>query len=380
MTLDQQYIDRLKQGVAGWNRWRTGPDEPAVICLRQADLRRANLAGVNFSRCDLHGARLDKAQLQNADLRNADLGNSNLSRSILRSADLRGAHLKGEYIGMAELRKAKLQGADLSTANLRGTRLQRANLQDCRLIRSDFLGANLSAANLHGAILSETILADALLSCSKGLAHCQHRGPSVLDYRTLQRSVGLPVDFLRGCGLSETLIGPLPVLLNPACQYYSCFISYSHEDKTFARRLYHALQEQGIRCWLDEHQMLPGDDIYEQVDRGIRLWDKVLLCCSRHSLTSWWVDNEIDSAFEKERKLMNQRTSKTLALIPLDLDGYLHSDAWSSGKKRQVRSRLAEDFAGWEQNPQKFSAALKRVTEALRADELVRESPPVSRL
>jgi hypothetical protein len=29
--------------------------------------------------------------------------------------------------------------------------------------------------------------------------------------------------------------------------------------------------------------MLPGDDIYEQVDRGIRLWDKVLLCCSRHS-------------------------------------------------------------------------------------------------
>ena len=30
--------------------------------------------------------------------------------------------------------------------------------------------------------------------------------------------------------------------------------------------------------------MLPGDDIYEQVERGIRLWDKVLLCCSRHSL------------------------------------------------------------------------------------------------
>jgi hypothetical protein len=23
----------------------------------------------------------------------------------------------------------------------------------------------------------------------------------------------------------------------------------------------------GVRCWLDEKQMLPGDDIYEQVDR-----------------------------------------------------------------------------------------------------------------
>jgi hypothetical protein len=28
---------------------------------------------------------------------------------------------------------------------------------------------------------------------------------------------------------------------------------------------------------LDEKPMLPGDDIYERVDRGIRLWDKVML-------------------------------------------------------------------------------------------------------
>jgi hypothetical protein len=28
------------------------------------------------------------------------------------------------------------------------------------------------------------------------------------------------------------------------------------------------------------------------VDRGIPLWDKVLLCCSEHSLTSWWVDRQ----------------------------------------------------------------------------------------
>ena len=96
-----------------------------------------------------------------------------------------------------------------------------------------------------------------------------------------------PEVFLRCAGVPEVLINYLPTFLNKPIQFYSCFIGNSHAWNSFARRFYDGLQVKGIRCWLDEYQLLPGDDIYEQVDRGMRLWDKVLLCCSESSLTSW---------------------------------------------------------------------------------------------
>jgi hypothetical protein len=101
----------------------------------------------------------------------------------------------------------------------------------------------------------------------------------------------------------------------------------------------------------------------------------VLLCCSQASLTSWWVDNEIDAAFAKEQGLMKERGGKVLALIPLDLDGYLFG-GWQDGKATQVRSRLAADFKGWRRSAKKFDEQFERVVKAPRTDDGWEPAPP----
>jgi hypothetical protein len=302
---------------------------------------------------------------------------ANLSRANLANARLTAADLSGTILTAANLSGAQLDAARLSTTNLAGARLNKASLNDTL-----FEAADVSEADLSHAIVDFTKFLDIDLSRAKGLECLNHTGPSIIGIETLFLSQGnIPDKFLRSAGVPEEVIDIARSLRSGLpIQFCSCFISYSHEDKAFADLLYDRLQARGIRCWLDEHQLLPGDDLHEGIDRGIRLWDKVLLCASKASLTSWWVDSEINRAFQKEAQIMKERGVKVLALIPLNLDGYLFSADYQGGKKTEITSRVAANFVGWEKDHALFDWELEKVIRALRTGEGGREKPPSPRL
>lgn len=107
------------------------------------------------------------------------------------------------------------------------------------------------------------------------------------------------------------------------------------------------------------------------------MWDKFLLCASKNSLTSPWVEEEIATTLEKERRLRSERGKKVFKLIPLNLDGYMFSKAWELGiHAEEIRSRVAADFRGWETDNFSFGEQVGRVIRALRADEGACEPPP----
>ena len=127
---------------------------------------------------------------------------------------------------------------------------------------------SLTGLTFNRSIISDTKFSNVYLGDALKLDNAKHTGPSSIGIDTIYKSQGqIPEVFLRGCGVPENFIRYMKSFTINPIEYYSCFISYSHQDKFFAKRLHDQLQAQGIRCWLDDHQILPGDDIYEQVDR-----------------------------------------------------------------------------------------------------------------
>ena len=347
-----EHVEIVKQGADAIAEWRDSNPE-VRLDLRGADLEKVDLTSAvlreaNLARAELRGAELARVNLNSADLTGASLVEAGIGYANLVNANLTGADLRGASLFSTDLTFAILESADL-----RGARLEWANLTSITVPDTD----------LDAAVFAGTVLGDVDFSRARGLEGVEHTAPSVIDERTLRKSWPLPDVFLRGVGLSDQYIEYLPSLMGRAIEFYSCFISYSSQDDEFARRLHADLQDNGVRCWFAPEDLKIGERFRRSIEDAIRLHDKLLLILSEHSVDSTWVDNEVESALEKEEKAKKAGEERTV-LFPIRLDSAVEETdaAWAASIRR---TRHIGDFSAWKDHDA-YKTAFKRLLRDLK--------------
>lgn len=127
----------------------------------------------------------------------------------------------------------------------------------------------------------------------------------------------------------------------------SVFLSHSHADKPFARRLAADLRAAGHSVWIDEAEINIGDSLVEKIRDGIDQVDYVAAVLSEASVASPWVSRELDIASNREMK------EKRVVVLPImvqkvSLPGFLEG-------------KLYGDFT----NPERYDDSLKQLLGGL---------------
>ncbi|HVN82238.1 MAG TPA: toll/interleukin-1 receptor domain-containing protein [Terriglobia bacterium] len=364
-----EHLKILQQGVKAWNEWREqSPDILPDLC--EASFARNNFPGANFQQANLFGSDLSWSNLDATNFQGAILTGTNMLRAILTAARLSGAELTRADIREVDLRGADVTGTNLHSADLRHSDLSQAevvgvSLTDANLLGAIFRHTNLTGANLGGSVMGDNTLINIDLSVAIGLETVRHQGPSSVGIDTIYKSNGnIPEVFLRGCGVPEDFIVYAKALARNPIEFYSCFISYSSQDDTFAQRLHSDLQQKGVRCWFAPEDLKIGDKFRTRIDESIRIYDKLMVVLSEDSIRSPWVEEEVEAALEKERK------QSKLVLFPIRLDdAVMETDqAWAASLRRV---RHIGDFQAWKDHDQ-YQKSLERLLRDLKAESTQR--------
>jgi hypothetical protein len=102
-----------------------------------------------------------------------------------------------------------------------------------------------------------------------------------------------------------------------------------------------------------------GEKFWHRIDESIRLYDKLLVVLSEHSVASAWVENEVMAALEKE----HQQQKPVLFPIKLDEAVMQTTLPWAAHMRR---TRHIGDFTKGKQHDD-YQKAFTRLLRDLKA-------------
>jgi hypothetical protein len=361
---------------------RRRPDRNEYEILSAADVRKAYEQGRrDFAFVDIDNADLSYCELVGASFYESSMRDVNLSHSILTQIQLKGADvsrglLTSAWINASDLIGADFQDAVFDDADLTGASMQRTNCARATFRKCNLAGTSLSDADFDGADLTSVRLSSTDFADFDVRPFCiakrvKHTAPSSIDARTVMRSYTHPrlKEFMASCGVPQLFIDYMvdcawaigEPLLKGLMQ--STFISYGGPDEAFANRLHEALRLHGVVSFFFPVSATAGARINDEVFHQIQKYDRILLVCSKDSLTRPGVINEIRETLDREA-----RDGGATYLLPIMLDSYV-LDEWKVMQPtlaERIARRVIADFRNARRSKKAFDAALERVIDALK--------------
>jgi small GTP-binding protein len=125
---------------------------------------------------------------------------------------------------------------------------------------------------------------------------------------------------------------------------FDVFLSHSSKDKDAVRVIAERLKGDGLRVWLDEWELKPGDHIPAKIEEGLEHSRVLVLCMSANAFSSDWATLEAGTfrfrdPLNKDRRFIPLRLDD--APIKSSLAQFLYID-WSAGNNALVYSKLLE--------------------------------------
>jgi TIR domain-containing protein len=124
----------------------------------------------------------------------------------------------------------------------------------------------------------------------------------------------------------------------------SIFLSHTHTDKPFARRVAADLAALGATVWIDEAELNIGDSLLSKISSAIDSMQFLGVVLSPESVGSSWVQQELEQAMTSQ---LSRRHVKVLPLLyqkcelPGFLRGKLYADFTEAHAYEQTLMRVA---------------------------------------
>jgi len=129
------------------------------------------------------------------------------------------------------------------------------------------------------------------------------------------------------------------------------FISHSAKNKPFVRQLAADLVAAGVQVWIDEQRIRVGDSIPERVAQGVAESDFFLVVISAASVSSAWVQKELDQA------LVHEIEKRRVRVMPVLLDKVQLPET--------IREKKYADFT------ESYEKGLKDLLASIKAQEVI---------